>query len=129
MKSERRIDDEIARSQELERRRVERVLSNAESCQALWIAVIEKAVSDLQQLRRLEEKKRRNRYESELLDRIRAYPPDRFFEDDRFDEVCDLLGVDAEAVAEAFGLAGLGVSRGRSRTGREDPVASQMIVG
>lgn len=87
-----------------ERQRLGRILEEAETARALWMAVITQAVDDLQRLFGLQAKKRLTRYEKGRLEEILENHPGDFFRSGRFEAICQLVGVSERTIRRHFGL-------------------------
>lgn len=88
----------------LERRRLGRILEDAETSRALWMAVIAKAADDLLQMFRLQARKDLSRHERARLQAIHDNHPLEFFLSGRFGAICEILGVPERAVRGHFGI-------------------------
>lgn len=82
---------------DLRRERLGEDLEHADSCYSMWASVLELALRDFIYL---QEKKKKDSsdlssHERSKLERIRQHDPEKFLEDQWFDEVCGYLGVSA----------------------------------
>jgi len=90
---------------DVQREVLARDLESAEPCASLWLAVIRRALQDLAFLRQKAEKEQLKPHERKRIERIREYDPAAFFLDPWFREICDHIGVSADAVRPG-GLSG-----------------------
>jgi hypothetical protein len=86
-----------------------------EACARLWLAVIEAAVDDLEELRRLRQRRSLTKSEKERATQIYGSAPADFFSGPTFREVCELLGLNPEWVSKEYELSRFGVRMGRRR--------------
>ena len=71
-----------------------------DACQALWQAVIARAVTDLMYMDRCAERNDLKQHELQKLHRIRENPPTDFIQSNWFEEICNYLQIDAEHIRE-----------------------------
>jgi len=71
---------------------------DADACQELWRTVIERAVMDMQYLRRFTGRNNLKKHELEKLRRIEESPPTDFIDGTWFEEICDYLQISAARV-------------------------------
>jgi hypothetical protein len=90
---------------DVRREALARDLESAEPCASLWLAVILRALQDLAFLRQKAGKEQLKPHERKRIERIREYDPAAFFLDPWFREICDHIGVSADAVRPG-GLSG-----------------------
>lgn len=67
-----------------------------DSCLKLWLTVIERAVSDMQYLQKLDGRTELKKHEKEKLRRIHENPPTEFFNSEWFEEICTYLQVEPD---------------------------------
>lgn len=94
---------DIERANAAEIERLGAALDEAEACSGLWLAVIDRAVADLRWLQR-NDGRRLNRHRKGTHNAIMEFDPTEFFVGSTFDAVCQLLGVEPDAVLRGYGL-------------------------
>jgi hypothetical protein len=94
---------DIERAHMAEIERLGRALDEAEACSSMWLAVIDRAVADLRWLQR-NEGRRLNRHRKGTRNAIMESDPHEFFVGPTFDAVCQLLGVEPDAVLRGYGV-------------------------